>query len=75
MVADDVNSKHFEKKLSKVDFTDVLEKIIYHQDEPISDPVCIPIYYLSKLATDKKVKVCQVGEGADEIFFLVIPIG
>ena len=69
MVADDVNSKHFEKKLSKVDFTDVLEKIIYHQDEPISDPVCIPIYYLSKLATDKKVKVCQVGEGADEIFF------
>ena len=26
MVADDVNSKHFEKKLSKVDFTDVLEK-------------------------------------------------
>ena len=74
MVADDVNSKRILKKLSKVDFTDVLEKIIYHQDEPISDPVCIPIYYLSKLATDKKVKVCQV-EKERMIFFLVIPIG
>ena len=68
-VAEDVNSNHFEKKLSKEDFTNVLEKIIYHQDEPISDPVCIPIYYLSQLATNKNVKVCQVGEGADELFF------
>ena len=59
---------NFEKKLSKEDFTNVLEKIIYHQDEPISDPVCIPIYYLSQLATNKNVKVCQVGEGADELF-------
>ena len=31
------------------------------------DPVCIPIYYLSQLATNKNVKVCQVGEGADEL--------
>ena len=68
-VAEDVNSNHFEKKLSKEDFTNVLEKIIYHQDEPISDPVCIPIYYLSQLATNKMLKFVRSGEGADEAFF------
>jgi asparagine synthase (glutamine-hydrolysing) len=39
------------------------------QDEPIADPVCVPVYYLSKLARDNGVIVCQVGEGADELFW------
>ena len=34
-----------------------------------SDPVCVPVYYVSKLARDNGVVVCQVGEGADELFF------
>jgi asparagine synthase (glutamine-hydrolysing) len=38
------------------------------QDEPIADPVCIPVYYVSKLARDNGVIVCHVGEGADELF-------
>ena len=38
------------------------------QDEPIADPVCVPVYYVSKLARDNGVIVCQVGEGADELF-------
>jgi len=38
------------------------------QDEPIGDPVCFPLYYVSKLARDNEVVVCQVGEGADELF-------
>ena len=41
----------------------------WFQDEPISDPVCVPIFYVSKLAKENNVKVCQVGEGADELFF------
>ena len=39
------------------------------QDEPIADPVCVPVYYVSKLARDNGVTVCQVGEGADELFW------
>jgi asparagine synthase (glutamine-hydrolysing) len=39
------------------------------QDEPIADPVCVPVYYVSKLARDNGVVVCQVGEGADELFW------
>jgi asparagine synthase (glutamine-hydrolysing) len=38
------------------------------QDEPIADPVCVPIYYVAKLAREHNVPVCQVGEGSDELF-------
>jgi asparagine synthase (glutamine-hydrolysing) len=39
------------------------------QDEPVADPVAVPTYYLSKLARDSGVAVCQVGEGSDELFW------
>src|SRR6185436_8281121 len=38
------------------------------QDEPLADPVCVPLYYVSKLARESGTIVVQVGEGADEIF-------
>src|SRR5205085_1730711 len=41
---------------------------IFHQDEPIADPVCVSLYYVSKLARDSGTIVVQGGEGADEIF-------
>ena len=43
--------------------------MIKFQDEPIADPVCVPLYYVSKLARENNVIVCQVGEGADELFW------
>jgi asparagine synthase (glutamine-hydrolysing) len=43
--------------------------MIHLQDEPIADPVCVPVYYVSKLARDNGTIVCQVGEGADELFW------
>ncbi len=43
-----------------------LPEIIWHMDEPIADPASIPTFHLSEFAA-KKVKVCLVGEGADEI--------
>ena len=43
--------------------------MVYLQDEPIADPVCVPVYYVAKLARDNGVIVCQVGEGADELFW------
>src|SRR6185436_3829679 len=36
--------------------------------EPIADPVCVPLYYVSKLARESGTIVVQVGEGSDEIF-------
>ena len=43
--------------------------MIHLQDEPIADPVCVPVYFVSKLARDNGVIVCQVGEGSDELFW------
>jgi len=60
---------YFEKELTQQDFIDFLPKLIHHQDEPIGDPVCMPVYYVSKLAKENNITVCQVGEGSDELFW------
>lgn len=67
-IAERVGAEHHERLLSVDDFVDLLPVMVHLQDEPIADPVCVPIYYLSKLARDNGVVVCQVGEGADELF-------
>ncbi len=69
IVAEQIKSSHFERKLRKDDIKNFIFDMVYFQDEPISDPVCVPIFYVSKLARENNVKVCQVGEGADELFF------
>jgi asparagine synthase (glutamine-hydrolysing) len=67
-MADMINANYFEKRLSVDDMISFLPQMIFLQGEPIADPVCIPLYYVSKLARDNGVIVCQVGEGADELF-------
>jgi asparagine synthase (glutamine-hydrolysing) len=68
-IAHQVRADYHERILAIDDLLNFLPLMIHLQDEPIADPVCIPIYYLSKLARDNNVTVCQVGEGADELFY------
>ena len=68
MIAQKVGADHRELLLRESDLLDSLPLIIRHQDEPLADPVCMPVYYVSKLARDSGVIVCQVGEGSDELF-------
>src|SRR6476620_4543924 len=68
-MAQEVNANHHERLLTMEDLLDFLPLMIKLQDEPIADPVCVPVYYVSKLARDNGVIVCQVGEGADELFW------
>lgn len=68
-MAERVGADHHELLLSQDDLLDFLPRMIQLQDEPIGDPVCVPVYYVSKLARDNGVIVCQVGEGADELFW------
>ena len=63
-----VNSEHHEIELGIDDLLDFLPRMVELQDEPIADAVCVPVYYLAKLARDNGVTVCQLGEGADELF-------
>jgi asparagine synthase (glutamine-hydrolysing) len=64
-----VGSEHHELDLNVQDLLDFMPRLVYHQDEPIADPVCIPVYYVSELAKKHGITVAQVGEGADEIFW------
>jgi asparagine synthase (glutamine-hydrolysing) len=68
-MAEVVGAEHHERKLTLDDLFDFLPEMVRLQDEPIADPVCIPLYYVSKLARDNGVIVCQVGEGSDELFW------
>src|SRR6266576_925964 len=68
-MAELVGAEHHERKLTLDDLFDFLPEMVRLQDEPIADPVCIPVYYVSKLARDNGVIVCQVGEGSDELFW------
>jgi len=67
-IAHAVGADHHELLLRENDLLDSLSLIIRHQDEPLADPVCMPVYFVSKLARDSGVIVCQVGEGSDELF-------
>ena len=62
------NTNHHEILVDENDMLDYLDDLVHHQDEPIADWVCVPLYFVSKLAKDKGITVVQVGEGADEQF-------
>ena len=49
------------------DFFNALPKLVWHEDEPITWPSSVSLYFVSKLAR-KNVKVVLTGEGADELF-------
>ncbi len=68
-MAEEVGAEYHDRLLTLDDLIDFLPQMIHLQDEPIADPVCVPVYYVSKLARDNGVTVCQVGEGADELFW------
>src|SRR6266850_4776891 len=68
IVASAFKTNHHEIEIGMNDLLDFLPQLIHHQDEPIADPVCIPVYYVAKLAKEHGVTVCQVGEGSDELF-------
>jgi asparagine synthase (glutamine-hydrolysing) len=61
-------TEHHEVSINKGHMEGYLDQLVRTQDEPLADWVCIPLYFVSKLARERGVKVVQVGEGADEEF-------
>jgi asparagine synthase (glutamine-hydrolysing) len=62
------DTDHHEVLIDSDDLVSFLPEMVHHQDEPIADWVCVPLYYVSKLARDSGTIVVQVGEGSDELF-------
>lgn len=67
-VAKIYNTNHNEILIDHTDCKDIIEDITWHTDEPNGDPVCMPLYFLSKLTHESGTTVIQVGEGSDEQF-------
>jgi len=67
-VSKQFGTQHHEIVITEKEAFDFFQKMVYHQDEPIGDCVCVPLYYVSKLLKDSGVTVVQVGEGSDELF-------
>jgi len=67
-VAKEYATDHHEVIIDQQDLIDFLPQLVFHQDEPIADPVCVPLYYVSKLTKESGTTVVQVGEGSDELF-------
>ena len=55
------------KKITKEEYINNFEKIIYYMDEPLADPSAIALYFVAEIAS-RDVKVVFSGEGADEFF-------
>ena len=66
-VARTIGTDHHEVIVDRDAFFSSLPRLIWHEDEPISWPLSIPLYFVSKLASGQ-VKVVLTGEGSDEIF-------
>ena len=49
------------------DFFNALPRLIWHEDEPITWPSSVSLYFVSQLAAEH-VKVVLTGEGSDELF-------
>ncbi|MEW6202679.1 MAG: asparagine synthase (glutamine-hydrolyzing) [bacterium] len=67
-IAKEFATDHHEVVIDEKDLIDFIPQMVFHQDEPIADWVCVPLYYVSKLARDNNTIVVQVGEGSDEQF-------
>ncbi len=66
-LTDKLNIKNKSKIISKEEYMNIIPKIMYHLDEPTSDPATVALYFVAQLAS-KDVKVVLSGEGADEFF-------
>ncbi|MBQ3691779.1 MAG: asparagine synthase (glutamine-hydrolyzing), partial [Clostridia bacterium] len=66
-LSEEIGVDHKYKIISSEEFWGNIRKVQYHMDQPLADPSCIALYFVSKLASEY-VKVVLSGEGADELF-------
>lgn len=67
IVAEQYQTDHHELILKEEVFMENLEKLTILRDAPLSESADIPLYLLSKMASND-VKVLLSGEGSDELF-------
>ena len=66
-LSDILKINNYRKHITADEFFDALPIVEYYTDEPEANLSAVPLYYLSKLASNH-VKVVLSGEGSDEMF-------
>jgi asparagine synthase (glutamine-hydrolysing) len=66
-VAEHLRTEHREILVTATDLARELPTLVWHQDEPLSEPAAIPTCMVSRLARET-VTVVLTGEGGDELF-------
>lgn len=65
--ADKLGVENHSYIISPEEYVKKLPKIIWHLDDPLADPACVPLYFVAREAK-KHVTVVLSGEGSDELF-------
>jgi asparagine synthase (glutamine-hydrolysing) len=66
LVAERCGTEHHEFIVGSEDYFALLQKLVWHHDEPLTFPASIPLYLLSR-ASKRLATVMLAGEGSDEI--------
>lgn len=67
-VAQTLGTRHQEIVIDYDDLVSYLPHLVHAQDEPLADWNCVPLHYVSRLASEQGLPVALVGEGSDEQF-------
>ncbi|MYL33814.1 asparagine synthase (glutamine-hydrolyzing) [Pontibacillus yanchengensis] len=65
--ADKLGVENISYTITPEEYIQKLPKIMWHMDDPLADPACVPLYFVAREAR-KHVTVVLSGEGADELF-------
>ena len=67
-VASMFGCRHAEVQVTAGEALRYLREMVQQQDEPLGDPACLPMHFVSRAAHEAGIKVVLVGEGSDEVF-------
>jgi asparagine synthase (glutamine-hydrolysing) len=67
-VARTFGCQHEEATITAEDCRRFVPQLVRQQDEPIGDPACLPMHFITRTAKQCGVTVVLVGEGSDEVF-------
>lgn len=65
--ADKLGVENISYIISPEEYMNEVPNIMWHMDDPLADPACVPLYFVAREAR-KHVTVVLSGEGADELF-------
>jgi asparagine synthase (glutamine-hydrolysing) len=65
--ADKLGVENISYVITPDEYVQKLPKIMWHMDDPLADPACVPLYFVAREAS-KYITVVLSGEGSDELF-------